>query len=574
MSASDPSTHADRQTLALIAQAQLHADRPLDAATLPFRHLGHLVDAQADARGADPYLIFHGDKEEERRVLSFEELRSHVNSVAAFLAGPLGLRKGDRLATLLVNEPETLIIYLAAMRIGGVVVPINVAEDLERVRYILEHCEASAVVARHDTAAKGAEAGEGLTALRARAQLGGEPHPGFLPLDPSRASESAPPSPPELDHLDDALIVYTSGTTAAPKGVVLTHGNLLIDSWAIARWHRLGPGDRLMCVLPIHHVNGLVVTLLTPLLTGGGAVLNRRFRTATFWKRIRSEGVSVVSVVPTLLQFLCEEGETVRREDMPAFRHVICGAGPLTVDLARRFEQTFRVPIMHGYGLSETTCYNCFLPVDLPEEEHTRWLTQYGFPSIGVPIACNEMAIHDESGNALGPGARGEIVIRGWDVMRYYFGRPDVNRETFAHGWFRSGDEGFFELDGQGRPFFFITGRLKELIIRGGVNISPFEIDEVLNRIPGVARGLGVGFDNDWYGEEVGAYVKLEEGASVGEEDILAFCQDELPFHKRPKCVVFGEDIPVTSTGKYQRIRLKPLFEAWRAKQFRDPGKR
>ena len=157
--------------------------------------------------------------------------------------------------------------------------------------------------------------------------------------------------------------------------------------------------------------------------------------------------------------------------------------------------------------------------------------------------------------------------------MRYYFARPEVNRETFAHGWFRTGDEGFFEIDEGNRPFFFITGRIKELIIRGGVNISPFEVDEVLNQIPGVARGLAVGFDNTWYGEEVGAYVKREEGADIGEEAILAVCRERLPFHKRPKCVVFGEEIPVTSTGKYQRIKLKPLFEAWRSEQFREPRK-
>ncbi|MFQ5458292.1 MAG: class I adenylate-forming enzyme family protein, partial [Myxococcota bacterium] len=359
-----------------------------------------------------------------------------------------------------------------------------------------------------------------------------------------------------------------------PKGVVLTHGNLLIDAWAIARWHAFRPEDRLMCVLPIHHVNGLVVTLLTPMLFGGSTVLCRRFRTSTFWKRIQDEGVCVASVVPTLLQFLCEAGgKDLHPGALGKFRYVLCGAGPLTVDLGRRFEDTFGVPIMHGYGLSETTCYNCFLPVDLPPEAHARWMRDFGFPSIGVPIACNEMAIHDSEGRSVPAGTRGEIVVRGWDVMRYYFGRPEVNRETFAHGWFRTGDEGFYQIDDANRPFFFITGRMKELIIRGGVNISPFEIDEVLNRIPGVARGLAVGFENDWYGEEVGAYVKREADGSVDAEAVLEACSRQLPFHKRPKCVVFGEEIPVTSTGKYQRMKLRPLFAEWRDVQFRDARK-
>jgi long-chain acyl-CoA synthetase len=240
------------------------------------------------------------------------------------------------------------------------------------------------------------------------------------------------------------------------------------------------------------------------------------------------------------------------------------------VDLARRFEERFGVPIVHGYGLSETTCYSCFLPADLGEREHARWMRDFGFPSIGVPLDVNEMAIHDPAGRELAPGQRGEIVLRGPNVMKGYHRRPEANAETFAHGWFRSGDEGFLQHDERGRAFFFITGRIKELIIRGGVNLSPFEIDEVLNRIPGVARGLAVGFENDWYGEEVGAYVQRAPGAELGAAEILAACRARLPFAKSPKVVVFGDEVPVTSTGKYQRGRLRPLVAAHKATQFRE----
>jgi len=156
------------------------------------------------------------------------------------------------------------------------------------------------------------------------------------------------------------------------------------------------------------------------------------------------------------------------------------------------------------------------------------------------------------------------------NVMRGYWKRPEANAETFANGWFRSGDEGFFRRDPDGRPFFFITGRLKELIIRGGVNLSPFEIDEVLDGIPGVARGVAVGFENRFYGEEVGAYVQREEGSTLDEETVLAACAEALPYPKRPKVVVFGEEMPVTSTGKYQRVRLRPHFERWKDVQFRE----
>jgi long-chain acyl-CoA synthetase len=344
----------------------------------------------------------------------------------------------------------------------------------------------------------------------------------------------------------------------------------MVDAKGIVDWQAITLEQRMMCVLPIHHVNGLVVTLLTPQVYGGSVVLNARFQTEHFWRRIAQEDVQVVSVVPTLLAFLLERPELFEAEGgrggaLAGLRHVICGAGPLTVELAQRFEDRFDVPIVHGYGLSETTCYSSFLPVDLSPDEHRAWMGEHGFPSIGMAVPPNEMAIHDPEGREVADGERGEIVIRGHNVMQGYFGRPEANAEAFAHGWFRSGDEGF-RKDG----YYFITGRIKELIIRGGVNLSPLEIDEVLNRVTGVAAGLAVGFANDWYGEEVGAYVKRAPGADVREEEILRACAHALPFHKRPKVVVFGETIPVTSTGKYQRRKLLDLFASWRAVQFRE----
>jgi long-chain acyl-CoA synthetase len=275
-----------------------------------------------------------------------------------------------------------------------------------------------------------------------------------------------------------------------------------------------------------------------------------------------------VSVVPTLLAFLLEDARGREGHDLARFRHFICGAGPLTVELAARFEERFGLRVVHGYGLSETTCYSSMLPVELAAE-HGGWMREHGFPSIGTPPP-NEMAIHDSEGNPVPEGERGEIVIRGVNVMRGYYRRPEANAEAFAHGWFRSGDEGFFRRGADGREYFFITGRIKELIIRGGVNLSPFEIDEVLSAIPGVACGLAVGFENKWYGEEVGAYVMLEPGAALDEAAILRACRERLPFGKAPKVVVFGSDIPVTATGKYQRGRLVPLFADFKDVQYRD----
>jgi long-chain acyl-CoA synthetase len=471
----------------------------------------------------------------------------------------LGVARGKRVATLFVNDPEVPITYFAAWSIGACVVPVNLGEDDERIAFVLRNSEAC--VALHAPALRGRA-----EALR-DAALGLVWHDvGELPLTPPAASAAVDPPQPE----DEALIVYTSGTTGAPKGVVLTQQNLLIDAHALALWNAADEDTRFLCVLPTHHVNGIVVTLITPLLVGGSVVLARRFQTAEFWPTIAREGVAIASVVPTLLAFLLEDPRGTQGLDLTRFRHLICGAGPLTVELAARFEDRFGQRIVHGYGLSETTCYSSMLPVALAAAEHAGWLREHGFPSIGTPLPPNEMAIHDAQGNPLLEGERGEIAIRGANVMVGYYRRPEANAEAFAHGWFRSGDEGFFRSDAAGRPFFFITGRLKELIIRGGVNLSPFEIDEVLSAIPGVARGLAVGFENTWYGEEVGAYVVLETGARLDEAAILRACRERLPFGKSPKVVVFGTDIPVTATGKYQRGRLVDLFAAFKDVQFRD----
>jgi long-chain acyl-CoA synthetase len=545
---------SDAEIEARIARARTSPQGEARLARLAHRSFATLLRARRD--DARPYLVSF-DENGARSELSHRDFVARVAARARALARRAGVGRGDRVALLMHNHPEVPVAYLACWALGASAVPVNLGEDDERIAFVLEHSEAKAALFLP-------EVRERALALRARSGVGA-----WLATDEAEEPADLPPGA-DVDPEGEALVVYTSGTTGPPKGVVLTQQNLLVDADAIARWHGFDRDARLLCVLPTHHVNGLVVTLVTPLLAGGAVVLCRRFRTREFWPRLAREGVQVVSVVPTLLAFLLEDEAAARGLDLSRFRYPICGAGPLTVELGRRFEERFGFPIVHGYGLSETTCYSCFLPVDLPPPAHARWMRDSGFPSIGVPLDVNEMAIHDASGRALGPGERGEIVLRGVNVMKGYHRRPDANAETFLHGWFRSGDEGFFDRDEGGRPFFFITGRIKELIIRGGVNLSPFEIDEVLNRIAGVARGLAVGFENDWYGEEVGAYVQRAPGAEVREEDILAACRARLPFAKAPKVVVFGDDVPVTSTGKYQRGRLRALFARHKGTQFRE----
>jgi acyl-CoA synthetase (AMP-forming)/AMP-acid ligase II len=565
-------TGPDGSLTARIDHARTFGTTPPSRHQTDYDTIGALLDHRAAGTPDDPFLIFLPDGG-ERISFSYADIHDLVLRTSAYLA-TAGIGRGDRVAVVAHNHSDTVIQYLACWVMGAVVVPVNVGEDDRRIRFILSDSGSRLAFVRREYLGRLmpllGEMPEGIRIVSAGGGPGEAP-PGVRD-DFNRILEGTPLSPgdrPAVAGGDDALIVYTSGTTGNPKGVLLTQYNLLVDAMAISSWHAMSPGERMMCVLPIHHVNGIVVTLVTPMYYGGSVVLHRKFHTHTFFTSIASERVGVVSVVPTLLQFLLHAFPDGDMSPPERLRHIICGAGPLTCELAKNFESRFGVPIVHGYGLSETTCYSCFLPLDLTPAEHRAWLTDHGFPSIGQPLPVNEMAIHDESGNPLPEGARGEIVIRGHNVMRRYFGSDELNDRTFAHGWFRSGDEGFFRRDRSGRPYFFITGRLKELIIRGGTNISPFEIDEVLMNIPGVKAGLAVGFDNEWYGEEVGAYVQRVAGSGVTEEEIIGECGKALPYHKCPKVVLFGDDIPVTSTGKYQRSKLRPLFGKWKSVQFR-----
>jgi len=554
----------DTATATNILRARTVRGVPPDLYMVPFASIADMLETHARATPDQPLLTYFDDEAGLREDFTYAEFDARVNQMANFLAASCGVRRGDRVATVAHNHPDTLLAYFACWKIGATVAPQNIGEDDARIGFILKNAQANVLLARPEYQQRVERiraSAPNITRVlllddKLRAQLDTQPAT-FTPLDP-----------PDLE--DECLLVYTSGTTGAPKGVQLIQYNLLVDAKGIADWQNIDATQRLMCILPIHHVNGIQVTLITPIYAGSSIVLNRGFKASTFWQRLAEERVTIVSVVPTILQFLLEAGEDIRAYDLDRFRHFICGAGTLSVTLAERFEQRFSRRILHGYGLSETTCYSCFLPTDLSDAEHHDWMRAHGYPSIGVPIGPNEMAIHDQEGHEVADGEKGEIVIRGHNVMIGYFQRPDANAETFRYGWFRSGDEGLVQRDGQGRQFFFITGRLKELINRGGVKYSPFEIEEVLMQLPGVRIGLAVAFDNSYYGEEVGAYVVPDAGAELTEAQVLAHCRARMPFTKAPKVVIFGTEAPVTSTGKFQRMRLKDRFARWAETQFKE----
>jgi long-chain acyl-CoA synthetase len=562
-----------------IAEARRTDTPPWSA---PYRNLGALLAARATTRGSAPFLSYLDEDLQIVRRWTYADTALAAGRAAAQLRG-FGIEKGARVAILSGNLDHAIVLYLAIWSLGGCVVPLNAAESEERKAFILEDSGARVLFARTTFAAEAQRLARGrgipfvaLAVHDVEAELESVAH--VYPRD-GATLEPEPLDREELAAADcEAVLVYTSGTTGAPKGVLLDQHNVLAAADAMAAWHGWDEHTRMLCVLPIHHVNGMIVSHVTSLYAGGSCVLQSRFQSETFWRCVELERITNVSVVPTLLEFLLDAGAPagpVAQER--SLQTVLCGAGPLLVDTALAFEARFGVPVIHGYGLSETTAYNCQLPVDLSDAERRSWLGAHGFPSIGCALPHQELAIRRADGTFAVAAERGEICIRGEVVSRGYWMRNDANRDVFRDGWLHSGDEGFFLPGPGGRPFFFISGRIKELIIRGGINYSPLEIDRVLSAHPAVHYALAFPFENRYYGEEVAAYVVPRKGCDVTEQELVSWCRERLDFARGPKVVLFGDDIPYTSTGKPKRIelarKLATSLARFRDVQFGRPGK-
>jgi long-chain acyl-CoA synthetase len=583
-------TTAQQSVAELVAKAH-RVDHPgLHGEVLPSFDLGvdgigDLLERRAREAPDRPFLVFYDDDGRTRSDWTRQEFVVEVRKAAKVL-DDLGLAAGDAIATAdEFNHSDTLVVMCAAWASGILVAPLNLKEDDARLEYILSHAKAKALfvrdayaprvspIARKAGATVVVSFGEGCEKQHFDAEWGDMMHSveGEHDLGPQRLQT-------------DALNVYTSGTTGHPKGVILTH-EMLYDAHGIALHHGFTDGDVFMTAMPLFHVNAVVTTFLTGLWCGARIVLNRKWKPTLFWERVYAENVSATSVVPAMLKTLTDVGEDLAKYPgiLERFRTVICGAGQLYVDVAQAFTERFGLRIAHGWGMSETTCYSCFLPRDLSDAEYETAIARHGFPSIGVPIVHNQMGILDPAtGQLLPPGELGkdvpqaqwgEIVVSGRNVMKGYFQNPEANQKTFAHGVLQTGDQGFCAKDGKGRVFFFITGRIKELIERGGEKYSTFEIDQLLREVPGVENALAYGFRSQKLGQEVGAVIERRKdaaGEALTEASVQAwFRENGVPWEKSPKVVKFVDQIPKTATGKDQRLRFAPLFEAYYETQFR-----
>jgi len=436
-----------------------------------------------------------------------------------------GVRPGDRVALLVPNSLACAETLLAAATAGAAAVPINLRWTATEVDHLLADAEPRVLVAAEE---------------RVRA-LGPLSHcPLLLSPDTVLASGSLPP-PPAPD--DTALILYTSGTTGRPKGAMLTHRNLLSNARRIADWLRLGPRDRVLTVMPLFHANAIVIGTLVPLCAGASAVIAERFRAAEFWASVDRHRPTTAGTVPTMLALLLGEPDPPATLARGSLRFLLTGSAPVPADLLLAFERRFGVPVIEGYGLTECTCRATFNPIDGRRRPG----------SCGVPL--EPLRIVDGEDRDLPSGAVGEIVLRGAHVMRGYFRAPEATAAAMHGGWLHTGDLGRLDADG----FLHIVGRASELIIRGGENVYPREIEETLLTHPAVAEAAVVGAPDPLYGEVVWAFLAPRPGARLDEGQVLAWCATRLADFKRPVRITVMPGLPKGPTGKLLKAPLRAL---------------
>jgi len=444
------------------------------------------------------------------------------------------------------NGLATLRILLGAMAGGYCVNPVNLLSQPEQMRYVLDHSDCALVFASPEWAEKVRDLVRDLPRPITVVEV--DPDAESLPGESStrRGGTTANRKADLRAPGALALLMYTSGTTGKPKGVMLTHANLAANAHAISAEHRLGPEDRVAAVLPLYHINAFAVTMLAPLAHGGSLAMPPKFSAGRFWDTATHFGCTWINVVPTIVSYLLE-GQAPSRESVAKIRFCRSASAPLPPEHLRAFEQKFGIGVIETMGLTETVAPAFSNPLEPAKRK---------VGSVGRPSGC-EARIVNEQGVEVPDGTAGEIVIRGPQVSPgYYKNEAATASGFFADGWFRSGDIGVCDADG----FFYVSGRIKELIIKGGENIAPREIDEVLLRHPAVLDAAAVGIPDKHYGQEIMACVIRRQGHSCTEEELKAFCTDHLGRYKTPKVIHFVDELPRGPSGKVQRLKLLDLL--------------
>jgi len=459
-------------------------------------------------------------------VVPHSELAASVHRLAGLLAG-LGVRRGQRVAIVMPNGPEVVELLLAVAALGATAAPMNPGYTQAEYEFYLSDLDPGLLLiqAGRGADARAAAGGRAVADVSVRPQ--GPPQLSVTGTQATREGSFEPGSAGDV-----ALLLHTSGTTRRPKQVPLLQRNLTASVRAIAAHYRLGAADVSYCAMPLFHVHGLIASTLAQLAAGGSVVTPRRLSQRRYWQQVAAHGVTWVSASPTIHTELIEHGTG----SAPSIRFVRSCSSALSPALFGRLEELYQAPVLEAYGMTEASHQMTSNP--LPPARHLPG-------SVGVPAGA-EVRIVDRDGRDLPAGQPGEVAVRGPGLTPGYLGDPEANAESFFDGWFRTGDRGLL-ADG----YLRLEGRIKELIIRGGENISPGEVEDALKAHPAVSDAACFGIDDDKYGQVVGAAVVLKGEADPAQ--LRARCRASLADFKVPKVIHVVEEIPRTPTGKIQR---------------------
>lgn len=452
----------------------------------------------------------------------------------------IGIKKGDKIAILLFNGLNYAVSIMSVITMGGTAVPINPNLKISEVEYLLKNSKTKFVITDID----------GINALNSNSKyINSDIETLNIKLNYNKKikiiklkfSDIEDESKNLAFKDDEAILLYTSGTTGRPKGVILTNYNLLSEAQNIQIGHKLTQHDVTLCILPLFHINGLVVSLISPLFSGGKVVIPRKFSARKFWQWIEHYKVTWFSAVPTIFSIILSK-PVDKGNDLSSLRFARSASAPLPLAVLNEFEQKFGIPVIESYGISEASSQVTTNPLPPLTRKHG---------SVGRPIG-NKIKIVDKNGENLPLNSVGEILINGSNVTKGYYNNSIANIKSFKNGWFCTDDLGYIDEDG----YLFIKGRIKELINRAGEKISPREVDEVLYSLSVVEMAAAVGVPDSFYGEEVVAFIKLKSGKKIEEQEIMDFCKNYLADFKIPKKIFFIDDFPKGPSGKIQRKKL------------------
>jgi acyl-CoA synthetase (AMP-forming)/AMP-acid ligase II len=514
-------------------------ERKLYKGEIAMRTIRHYVDWRASKHPDKVFMI----APESGLTLTYGQLKEGSVLLGKHLLKK-GLKKGDKISFMLGNGYQTTKLFLGAMYDGFVIAPLNLMAQPAQLEYVMDHSDTKLVFFTEDQKEKLEIAAKALERDIELIQIDNDAE-SIFPEHHVLSGYTLP----EVSEEDDALLLYTSGTTGLPKGAVLSHKNMVSGGLYTAMAHELKPEDRALCSLPLYHINGEVVTAVSPLVSGGSVVMPHRFSTSNFWELISEYRCTWFSVVPTIISYLTSgteiEGKGLHLEQLRFGRSA---SAPLPPALQKAFEEKFRVGIVETMGLTETAAPVFSNPLDPGKRK-------CGSPGQGVG---NEAKIVDRDGKEVPRGTQGEIMIRGDNVMKEYYKAPEQTAKALDRdGWFHTGDLGLMDGDG----FVYVTGRLKELIIKGGENIAPKEIDEACYKHPAILQAAAVGIPDERYGEEIMLCCTLKPGHSLTEDELRVHCEVHLGKFKTPKVIKFMEDLPKGPSGKIQRLKLREVVD-------------